>query len=93
MTNRMKYYISIVFFTLAVFYMLYIQGQVISAGMSGALGAGEIVQMFISFAVLIAAIFMFVYFRGRKDRADVSQEELLTRATKQSDVPDQKPKP
>ena len=83
MSNRTKYYISVVVFTVATIYMLYVQGQMISAGYAGTLGTWDIVQMFISFAVLIAAIIMFIHFRSRKNSSEISEEELLTHATKQ----------
>lgn len=93
MSNRIKYSISAVGFAVATIYMLYVQGQVISAGYAGTLGVWDIVQMLFSFAVLIAGIIAFVYFRSRKKQADISAEELLTRATKQPDEPDQTHKP
>ena len=93
MSNRTKYYISVVGFAVATIYMLYVQGQVISAGYAGTLGAWDIVQMLFSFAVLIAGIVAFVYFRSRKNEADVSEEELLTQASKQPDESDQTHKP
>lgn len=93
MSKRTKYYISAIGFALATIYMLDVQGQVISAGYAGTLGAWDISQMLFSFVVLIAAIVAFVHFRSRKNEPDVSQEELLTRATKQPDEPDQTPQP
>lgn len=86
MTYRVKYYISIAMFAAATLYMLYIQGQVITAGYSNNLNGWLIFQMFLSFAILIVAIITFIHYRSHRSSADVTQEQLLTAATKPHDI-------
>lgn len=93
MTYRLKYHISIAIFAIATLYMLYIQGQVITAGYTSRLDGCLIFQMMLSFAILIPAIIGFIYYRSHKNSSDVSAEELLTRATKPVDEPPQSSKP
>lgn len=85
MTYRTKYYISVGLFVIATLYMLNVQGQVITKGMANQLDGWLIAQMFFSFAVLIVAIFVFIYYRARKNNADVTEEQLLMAATKRRD--------
>ena len=73
--------------------MLYIQGQATSAAASDNLDAWIIFEIILSFALLIAAIIGFIYYRSHKDSRDISDEELLVRATKPVEKTTKSPKP
>lgn len=93
MSYRLKYNISIGLFIGATLYMLYIQGQATGAAASGSLGAWHIFEIVLSFTLLIAAIIAFIYYRSHKDSRDVSEEELLLRATKPVEKTNKSSKP
>ena len=80
MTYRIKYYISIGIFAAATVYMLYVQGKVF-----GGVNGWVIFEMLLSFAILIVAIFVFIYYRAHRNNPNVTQEQLLTAATKPHD--------